>query len=301
MSLESHRFNYCFSGNSNRPLILFLHGFMGNRHEFDELIPLLINDFYCLNIDLPGHGKTQVLGNDDCYTMAKTADALINFLDELKVIQCFLVGYSMGGRLALYLTLHYPQYFHKVVLESASPGLSTAKERLERVKQDQQIARKLERSLEKEDFYKFLENWYELQIFGSIKNHPRFEQMVENRLQNNPLELAKSLRLMGTGVQPALWENLQQNKIPLLLLVGEKDLKFIDINRKMANINEYCEFKIVQNAAHNIHLENTSVFVENIRDFFSVVAVETARHLLQRREPPQRNGSATKTKPASAG
>ena len=151
MSLKSYRFHYCFSGNSNRPLILFLHGFMGNSHEFERAISMLNNDFYCLNIDLPGHGKTQVL-DDDCYSMAKTAQELISLLDELKVKQCFLVGYSMGGRLALYLTLNFPLYFDKVILESASPGLSTEEERLERVKRDEQIARKLVRSIEKDDF-----------------------------------------------------------------------------------------------------------------------------------------------------
>ncbi|MGB3651886.1 MAG: 2-succinyl-6-hydroxy-2,4-cyclohexadiene-1-carboxylate synthase [Rivularia sp. (in: cyanobacteria)] len=267
MSLENYRFHYCFSGNSDKPLILFLHGFMGNSREFDEPISLLTDDFNCLNIDLPGHGKTQILGDDDCYTMAKTADALINLLDELKVKHCFLVGYSMGGRLALYLTLHFPRRFHKVILESASPGLSTEKERLERVKRDGQIARKLARTVEN-DFIIFLDNWYNLQIFGNIKKHPGFDRMIENRLQNNPLELAKSLRLMGTGVQPSLWENLQNNQVPLLLLVGEKDRKFIDINRKIIQVNPLCELKIINSAAHNIHLENTLVFMENIRYFF---------------------------------
>ena len=267
MSLKKYRFHYCFSGNSNRPLILFLHGFMGNSHEFDRATSLLVDDFHCLKIDLPGHGKTQVL-DDDCYTMAKTADGLINLLDELKIKQCFLVGYSMGGRLALYLTLNFPQYFNKVILESATPGLSTKEERLERVKRDEQIARKLERSIEKDDFIKFLDNWYSQEIFGNIKNHPQFKSMIENRLQNNPVELAKSLRLMGTGVQPSLWEKLAENKVPLLLLVGGKDNKFVDINTRMAQVNNLYDLKIINNASHNIHLENTSVFVENIRDFF---------------------------------
>lgn len=259
-------FHYCFSGNLNRPLIIFLHGFMGNSHEFDRAKSLLDRDFHCLNIDLPGHGKTQVL-DDNCYSMAKAADALINLLDQLKVKQCFLVGYSMGGRLALYLTLNFPQYFDKVILESATPGLLTNKERLERVKRDEQIARKLERSIEKDDFKKFLDNWYSQPIFGNIKNHSQFEQMIENRLQNNPVELSKSLRFMGTGVQPSLWHKLQENTIPILLLVGENDQKFIHINTKIAQINQLCNLNIIENTAHNIHLENTSVFVENIRYF----------------------------------
>ena len=241
---------------------------MGNSHEFDRAISILGNDFYCLNIDLPGHGKTQVLEND-CYSMAKTAQELINLLDELKVRPRFLAGYSMGGRLALFLTLNFPQYFDKVILESASPGLPTKEERLERVKRDEQIARKLVRSIEKDDFRKFLDNWYSQPIFGNIKNHPQFEQMIENRLQNNPTELTKSLRFMGTGVQPSLWDKLQENKIPMLLLVGENDRKFIDINTRMAQVNDLCQLKIIENAAHNIHLENTSLFVENTQYFLN--------------------------------
>ncbi|MGB6299457.1 MAG: 2-succinyl-6-hydroxy-2,4-cyclohexadiene-1-carboxylate synthase [Rivularia sp. (in: cyanobacteria)] len=280
MNLEEYRFHYFFSGNSDKPLILFLHGFMGNSNEFNEAISLLADDFHCLNIDLPGHGKTQVL-NDDCYTMVKTADGLITLLDKLKIDRCFLVGYSMGGRLALYLTLNFPQYFNRVILESATPGLSIQEEKLERIKRDEQIARKLSRSIDKGNFRKFLDNWYSQGIFGNIKNHPQFEQMIENRLQNNPLELAKSLRLMGTGVQPSLWEKLAENKVPLFLLVGENDLKFIDINTKMAQVNELCELNIIKNVSHNIHLENTSVFVENIRYFFNrrVCCRDSATHL----------------------
>ena len=92
--------------------------------------------------------------------------------------------------------------------------------------------------------------------------------MIKNRLRNNPLELAKSLQFMGTGVQPSLWNNLQQNQAPLLLLAGENDTKFVDINIKMVNANEFSELNVIKKAAHNIHLENTSAFIENIRDFF---------------------------------
>lgn len=266
MNSTNHQFHYSFSGDSRKPLILFLHGFMGNSHEFDEAIALLSNDFYCLTVDLPGHGKTQILGGDECYTMANTAQALIKLLDNLKITQCFLIGYSMGGRLALYLTIHFSHRFSKVILESASPGLLTEAERAERVKRDEQIARKLERSGSRSDFAAFLANWYNQAIFGSIKNHPQFQQLIEIRLENKPVELAKSLRWMGTGCQPSLWEKLKENVTPLLLLVGEYDEKFIDINTKMNSICE-CQLKVVNHARHNIHFENTLAFVENVREF----------------------------------
>ncbi|MEH2210173.1 2-succinyl-6-hydroxy-2,4-cyclohexadiene-1-carboxylate synthase [Nostoc sp.] len=267
MILEKYKFNYFFNLNINKAIIIFLHGFMGNINEFDEAIKLLAEDFSYLILDLPGHGETEVVGGDEYYVMETTAQAIINLLDELKIDKCHLIGYSMGGRLGLYLTLNFPERFIKVVLESASPGLATKAERLERVRRDAQIARKLSRSIIQTDFAAFLSNWYNQPIFGYIKNHPEYDRMVESRLQNNPHELDKSLRFMGTGCQPSLWEKLQLNTIPMLLLVGEYDQKFISINTEMAKICDFFQIKIISNTGHNIHFENTLTFVENIKSF----------------------------------
>ncbi|AFZ56491.1 2-succinyl-6-hydroxy-2,4-cyclohexadiene-1-carboxylate synthase [Anabaena cylindrica FACHB-243] len=267
MTLKNYQFHCSLQGNSQKPLILFLHGFMGDIEEFDEVIKLLGEDFYYLTIDLPGHGKTQVLGGDEYYKMEPTAQALIKLLDKLEIIKCFLVGYSMGGRLGLYLMLHFPERFFKVVLESVSPGLETGAERLARIKGDSQIAKKITRMVNKNELKIFLNNWYSQAIFGDIKTHQLYEQMLIKRLDNNPLELAKSLRFMGTGYQPSLWDKMQENKIPVLLLVGKYDEKFITINTAMAYRCGNAQLKIIKKAGHNIHLENTLAFVKTIRDF----------------------------------
>jgi 2-succinyl-6-hydroxy-2,4-cyclohexadiene-1-carboxylate synthase len=277
MILENYHFNYSLTTNTDKHLILFLHGFMGNIHEFDATIKLLADDFSYLILDLPGHGNTQVSGVDNYYTMPKTAEAIISLLDKLNIPKCFLVGYSMGGRLALYLTLNFSERFYKVILESASPGLATELERLKRVKDDAQIARKLARSGSKKDFGAFLFNWYNQSIFGSIKNHPEFNRMLESRLQNDPIELTKSLQFMGTGNQPSLWDKLQNNQIPLLLMVGENDAKFIDINQEMAQICPVSQLVIISNSAHNIHFENTSEFVDNLKVYFQSTTLPAKR------------------------
>ncbi len=267
MNLEKYRFNYSLTSNFNKPIIVFLHGFMGNIYEFDQAIKLLNDNFSHLTIDLPGHGKTQVL-SDDCYTIASTAAAIIQLLDQLKIDQCYLIGYSMGGRLALYLTLHFSHRFIKVILESASPGLATETARLARIKSDAQIAKKLARMINKDDFAHFLHNWYQQPIFGDIKNHPQYQSMIASRLANHPLNLVKSLQFMGTGSQPSLWELLPKNTIPLLLLVGGKDEKFMDINIAMTEKCNFAKLQIIDQVGHNIHLENTLAFVQNILNFF---------------------------------
>lgn len=260
MTFDTIEFHYSFRGDRNNPLILFLHGFMGDRQEFNEIISLLSNQFCCLAVDLPGHGQTRVVGGEECYTMPNTAQSLINWLDQLIVHNCFLVGYSMGGRLALYLALHFPKYFSKVVLESASPGLKSQGDRLERMKRDFELAKDLETS----DFLLFLSNWYNQPLFASLKKYPDFELMKARRLHNNPLDLAKSLRNMSTGCQPSLWENVKHNTIPLLLLVGEYDEKFRAINSEITQLCPSAQLEIVSHAGHNIHLENPKAWIEKV-------------------------------------
>jgi 2-succinyl-6-hydroxy-2,4-cyclohexadiene-1-carboxylate synthase len=223
----------------------------------------LSDRYHCIAVDLPGHGKTQLPELDRYYTIASTARGLIGCLDALQIEKCHLVGYSMGGRLALYLALHFPDHFIKVVLESASPGLKTLKERMERMQSDLSLARELETK----DFSAFLMTWYGRSLFASIRAHPDFERLLVQRSQNSPLTLARSLRKLSTGCQPSLWKKLKQNKIPLLLLVGELDAKFTTINAEMADLCQFAKLAIVRHCGHNIHFENANLFAQEITYF----------------------------------
>ncbi len=269
VQIDNYRFIYSCKGDLSHPVILFLHGFMGDRTEFELTVADVSKQFYCVAINLPAHGETDITDQDDYYTIQSTANLVIKFLDFLRIEQCFLVGYSMGGRLALYLTIYFPQYFYKVVLESASAGLQTASEKSERLAKDQKLATELEH-LKHHDFRLFLENWYQQPIFASLRSHPNFPQMLEKRLNNSPAQLAKSLRNFSIGMQPSLWEKLSENEIPLLLLVGELDLKFVQINQQMQQLCKLPQLEIVPNCGHNIHFENPNLFVEKIQAFFGM-------------------------------
>jgi 2-succinyl-6-hydroxy-2,4-cyclohexadiene-1-carboxylate synthase len=261
---NNYHFHYSFNGSKNQPIILFLHGFMGDSQDFSSVISLLSKNYCCLAVDLPGHGKTRVIGDEICYNISNTARALIGLLDDLQIDKCCLLGYSMGGRLALYMTLHFPDRFDRVVLESASPGLKTKAERSHRLQADLELAQNLENSNLKE----FLLNWYDRPLFQSLKNSPNFDRLIEARLTNNPIELAKSLRNLGTGNQPSLWEKLGQNQIPLLLLAGEYDDKFTTINTEIASLCSAASLKIIPKTGHNVHFENIDQFVEIVRQFY---------------------------------
>lgn len=263
---ENHLLYYTVNGDPSNPPLLLLHGFLGSHADFVALLPALSKHFYCITPDLPGHGQT--LTKPGCYTFPATAQLLLNLLDHLEIFQTHLLGYSMGGRLALYLTCHFSERLIRVVLESSSPGLKTAQERKERVKKDEAIAHQLAII----PLPNFLDQWYSNPLFTSLKKFPdRYSAMLQRRQNNNPLELSNALRGFSTGQQLSLWPKLHSIDTPLLLMVGTLDHKFVTLNRDML---AYCQSGrrnqatlITCQCGHNIHLEEPDDYWQIITDF----------------------------------
>jgi 2-succinyl-6-hydroxy-2,4-cyclohexadiene-1-carboxylate synthase len=251
----------------HKPVITFLHGFLGNHRDWQSIVSRLLedfsSDFCCVLIDLPGHGAS-LLSSDALYSMEATAQLVVEVLATNQIRTSYLYGYSMGGRLALYLALHYPDLFSKVMIESASPGLASVAERTLRQQRDNLLADQLE-----QNFAEFLDNWYKQSLFASLRQHPDFEALQQRRLHQHPFYLAKSLRYMGLGQQPNLWPQLSQAIVPIRLLVGEQDDKFIDIATQAVGLCPTASLRIVENTGHNIHFENPISILREIAGFYS--------------------------------
>jgi 2-succinyl-6-hydroxy-2,4-cyclohexadiene-1-carboxylate synthase len=244
-------------GDKTLPSLLLLHGFMGNGADFYSAISNLSQYFYCICVDLPGHGQTPI----DNHNYVSTAEQILAIAPD----NCYLLGYSLGGRLALYLALHYPDRWQKVILESASFGLATAPMRQERQRQDSAIARKLRQS--DLDFTAFIHDWYQQPVFTGIADHPNFSELIVSRSNNNPLALARSLETMGLGQQPYLGELLPTNKISLLLLAGEQDPKFVEIGYQITQSCPHSEIIVVPNCSHNVHFQQLDLWLKAVLEF----------------------------------
>ncbi|KAA3660002.1 MAG: 2-succinyl-6-hydroxy-2,4-cyclohexadiene-1-carboxylate synthase [Calditrichaeota bacterium] len=255
----------CFLfGNRQKPVIVFLHGFMGSALDWFPVAQVLANDFCCLLVDLPGHGHScDVLRKD--YSMPGCAASLTRLLDELHINKTHIVGYSMGGRIGFYLAVHFPDRFNKIVLESASPGLQSEHERKGRRQRDEALADRLLA----EGMEAFLEFWYKLPLFDSLKSHPGFEKLKSRRTANSPEKLAMSLQEMGTGSMPNLWPGLQNITNPVLLLTGEQDKKFRRLNTLVQSEIPNCQHKVVALCGHNVHFEKAKTYTEFIQNFLT--------------------------------
>jgi 2-succinyl-6-hydroxy-2,4-cyclohexadiene-1-carboxylate synthase len=244
-------------GDRNLPSLLLLHGFMGSSADFHPALATLSQHFHCICVDLPGHGQTPI-ANDN---FGSIAEQILGLAADTS----YLCGYSLGGRLALYLTLHYPNRWQKVILESASFGLPDAQMCQARQQQDSAISGKLcQPGL---DFVAFIQNWYQQPVFTGINDHPNFAQLISNRSNNNPLSLARSLTTMGLGQQPYLGELLKDHQTPLLLLVGEQDAKFVKTGQKMAEICQQAKLIVVPNCSHNIHFQQLDNWLQEVLRF----------------------------------
>ena len=250
-------------GDDRNPRIVFLHGFMGSSQDWEKIINDLAQDYHCLAVDLPGHGQS--LGLEPAqYTMPGTAqllqEALVQQLSPQRHFANLLVGYSMGGRLALYLSLSFPQSFPQAQIISGSPGLSDFKAR--KARRDIDLLRCTEI---RDDLKVFLRKWYRQPLFESLWKTSAQDILIEQRLRNNPEELGKSLKYLGLGSQPSLWGKLPNSASKLHQIAGELDPKFVSISQEMANCYPALDLRVLPNVGHNIPLENPTAMVAEIR------------------------------------
>jgi 2-succinyl-6-hydroxy-2,4-cyclohexadiene-1-carboxylate synthase len=159
------------------------------------------------------------------------------------------VGYSQGGRLCLQLALDRPEVVHHLALVSASPGIEDADARAARRDADERLAQEIER----DGVDAFLERWLAQPLFATLpRERSGFD---ERRAGNTVADLQHQLRVLGQGAQPSNWDRLAELRMPVLLIVGELDTKYVDIAERMAERIADVRVEVIPGAGHACHLE----------------------------------------------
>jgi 2-succinyl-6-hydroxy-2,4-cyclohexadiene-1-carboxylate synthase len=251
-------------------VLVLLHGFTGSAASWQELLSYLdLPDWRIIALDMLGHGRSDAPTDPQRYTIEHCQDDILAALQELGVRpgMAVLLGYSMGGRIALYCA--FSGFFRAVLLESASPGLADASERARRRESDHALAKRIE----DEGLAAFVSYWEQIPLFASQSALPEDvrARLRAQRMHNRPVGLANSLRGVGTGMQPALHARLQELYIPVLLVAGALDTKYCSIAHQMAATLPDATLCIVRNAGHTVHLEQPATFAALTRQFCETV------------------------------
>ncbi|QQS37484.1 MAG: 2-succinyl-6-hydroxy-2,4-cyclohexadiene-1-carboxylate synthase [Ignavibacteriales bacterium] len=248
--------------NSDTNILVLLHGFTGSSLDWTELIENLSPEFFTIAVDLIGHGKSDSPDDISLYTADAISKQILDVINHFTDRKVCLLGYSMGGRAALTFSVKYPEKVKALILESTSPGIKDEVERTQRVESDNNLAQFI---LTNPIEY-FVDKWMNLEIFGTQKKLPahKLNEIRERKLLNNKTGLANSLKGFGTGVMPHVYEQLKDIIVPTLLITGELDKKFTEINFEMAKILSNAVHSIVSGVGHNVHLEGTESYISII-------------------------------------
>jgi 2-succinyl-6-hydroxy-2,4-cyclohexadiene-1-carboxylate synthase len=247
------------------PALLLLHGFTGSAATWSRFVPQLAARRRTIAVDLIGHGGSVSPPDPARYRMERCVADLTALLDALVVERADVLGYSMGGRVALHLAAAKPERIRSLILESSSPGIADAAERNTRAAADDALAD----SIERDGLAGFVDRWERLPLFATqaaLPNATR-EQLRRQRLRNNPRGLANSLRGMGAGRQESLWQRLPTLNTPTLLIAGELDAKYRAITGRMSEILPQAQVKIAPGAGHAVHLEQPEAFLDAVLQF----------------------------------
>lgn len=249
------------------PLVAFIHGFMGAPGDWKPVADALAGQFDLAGITLPGHAGVPHAGEDFEATATEIAHEIGVMAAGRPAI---VVGYSMGGRFALYLGLRHPERFKGLFIESATPGIADEHAREARRQHDDAHARNLDAVESQGEFEAYLAAWYAAPPFDDLDESQR-ATLIAHRLKNTPSELSKAIRAFSVGRQPDLWQDLPNLSIPMLVVCGEKDHKYCRIAEEMTACSPRIAMQTILDCGHNVHLEQPDAYTKVLRGFLDGV------------------------------
>lgn len=254
---------------TGRPVVL-LHGWLGTHRDF---LPMLESDAFALGdrpvlaVDLPAHGESEDF--DAEWSFDDAAEAVLLAVSEVcdptdgQAID--LVGYSMGGRLALYIAATRGHRVHRLVLIGAHPGLEHPQDQRDRREVDSDRAVALV-----DQPTEFLKEWAKLDLFGPATSDgwKAVRERRADKADDRAFGWSRALVSLSLGRQPVLWMAPLAAEIPTLYVVGSRDEKYAELAQTLKQLNgELVDVALVVNAHHAPHLDRPATVARRVAGF----------------------------------
>jgi 2-succinyl-6-hydroxy-2,4-cyclohexadiene-1-carboxylate synthase len=237
--------NACVVLPSAMETVTCLHGFSQHGDSWAEVRALVPGERRWLTPDLAAA------------TLPEAEAELLGLWEREGVERTHLVGYSQGGRVALFVAAGHPGRLRSLTTIGAHAGLESEARAL-RLEADHALAGRIER----EGVEWFAAYWAGLPLFaGLARRGPSFlERLDAGRHRNDPARLAAALRGMGAGATEPFWDRLGRIEAPALVVAGADDERYVAFAHRLAAAIPDAEVAIVPEAGHAVHLERPVAF-----------------------------------------
>jgi len=217
--------------------------------------------------DMVGHGGSGIPDRMDAYGVGQMAAHVSTLCERLGHNKFDLVGYSMGGRVALNLACTDPGRVRSLALIGTSAGLANPDQRAQRRADDEALADRIER----DGLTDFVDEWLAKPLFTSQNRlgSTHMARARRQRLANNPRGLAMSLRGGGTGAMEPLHDRLPRCHVPTVVIAGADDTKFTAIAQQLTATMPNAVVRLIAGSGHAAHVEQPGAVVEAIRSHVS--------------------------------
>lgn len=289
------------ANHPNHHDLLLLHGFLGSGRQFDHLIPGLCNVINPVTLDIsmacpsvndsvkqPGHSTgspddRSVHTESFHMSTLKTQNlvsALQTVINKYLEPDPILLGYSMGGRLALSWAIQYPDQTAGLILESTTAGIEDPDQRKERRQMDKKRAEHI-----RNDFPAFLKEWEANALFLKADDEtdsgkhvtPPIEKLRNIQANNDPETAASWLIDFGTGTMPSHWKLLHKILVPVLVITGGYDRKFCEVGKNLNRSIPHSQHVIAPGAAHRVHIDKPDWYLSQILSFLENTGIAPAK------------------------
>lgn len=249
---------------TGQPMIC-LHGFAENLSTWESI---KLDHYQMILVDLIGHGDSLKPQSGELYCLPEIIKQLHELIHYLGFGQYSLLGYSMGGRIALAYALAYPKEVLRLIIESSSFGICDEQKKKERRERDVWLAQ----SIQENGIEWFNDHWSGLGLFSSQSRLPQDirDKIRDRRLQNEPHALANTLLGTGQGIFPCLRNEISSLQMPVLYINGEQDEKYLEIGQEFTQLNPRMKREIIPGVGHNTHIENPQEFIKVVNSFLAV-------------------------------
>ena len=225
------------------PLVVFVPGFMQRGDAWDPVARTVAERYPTLCVDFA----------------SSTFEERIGELLEAATPGAVMVGYSMGGRLALQLAARHPDRLGALVTVGASAGIEDPDERRRRAQADEELAGWMERA----PIEDVVARWEGSPVFAG-QPAALVEEQRPGRLSHDPSDLARLLRSAGQGALDPVWDRVAALPMPILALAGERDARYVDAARRLAELAPHGRCEVVPGAGHAAHLERPDVVAAHV-------------------------------------